>query len=330
MTNHDAARESAGGEPAIALLGSGAFAIPSFEAIVQRAPSWPARVALVVSQPDRPAGRGREPQPTPVSAWAQGRGLELWRTEDVNEGAVRRRLDEHGVRFLVVIAFGQKLSSGLLEGIDAVNLHGSILPRWRGAAPIQRSLMEADSQVGVSVIAVTEKMDAGRVFAKAVTEPGPDETAGELHDRLAAIGVEPLLSTASGALQRGLSNLASEAQDESLVTRARKLSREDAFVDFAKPSRLVAARINGLSPWPAVDAVVDAHPIKILKAREVVGECGGALPGTVLAQGRVACAEGSIELLLVQAPGGRPCSFESFLNGRRCGAGATLRSVAQI
>ncbi|MSR29649.1 MAG: methionyl-tRNA formyltransferase [Phycisphaerales bacterium] len=304
----------------IALLGSGPFAIPSFDAIVDRPDEAGVRVALVISQPDRPSGRGRKCQLTPVSAWAMQRGIELLRAEDVNDGLARLRLDELRVRHAVVIAFGQKLSPALLEGIAAINLHGSLLPRWRGAAPIQRSMMACDARVGVSVIEVSARMDAGLVFAQASTEPAPAEVSGELHDRLAHLGVEPLLASLAGLVRGGMAALGGKAQDESLSTRARKLSRADAWVDFAAPAAAVAARINGLSPWPGVDASMEGLPVKLLRARVGVGAVDGApgiAPGTILADGSVACAIGSVAVLEVQCPGGRPCSLDSYRNGRR-------------
>lgn len=310
----------------IALLGSGAFAIPSFEAILSRRAALGIEVALVVSQPDRPAGRGRECHLTPVSEWASARGVELCRAENVNEGAVRRRFDEVGIRHAVVIAFGQKLLPPLLEGVCSINLHGSLLPRWRGAAPIQRSLIAGDAQVGVSVIEVTARMDAGAILARAATPARDGETAGELHDRLAALGVEPLLSVvgtfASGGARVGTGTV----QDESLASRARKLSRDEAWVSFSARAAAVASRINGLSPWPGVDASIDGNPLKLLRAR--VAATSGVFedPGRVLDDGTVACAQGSVELLEVQVPGGRACSFEAFRHGRALQRGATISS----
>lgn len=315
------------GATPIGLMGSGAFAIPSFEAIAARAEGLGVSIALVVSQPDRPAGRGRGVQATPVSAWAKGRGLELLARDDVNDGVIRELLVASGVAHVVVIAFGQRLSEGLLSGVDAINLHGSLLPRWRGAAPIQRSLMEGDRRVGVSVIEVSPRMDAGLVYAQAVTEVGDRETAGELHDRLALVGVEPLVETLGRLVGGGRSSLGGIVQDEPIATRARKLSRADAYVDFSATAVRVAARINGLSPWPGVDAMLGDHPIKILRACAVEMDTTDSPPGTVLAEGGVACGAGAVELLEVQVPGGRACSLRAFLLGRRLGVGCLVRSA---
>ncbi len=275
--------------PRIAFLGSGAFGIPSLESIAR---TW--GISLVVSQPDRPAGRGKVEAPTPIAAWAMARGVGLVRTTDVNGADVLARLEAADVDAVVIIAFGQKLGESVLAGRFAVNLHGSLLPRWRGAAPIQRAVMAGDAEVGASVISIAPTMDAGVVFDEVRTVVGERETAGELHDRLSELGVEPLrrvlVRWADGEVPVG------RLQDESQATRARKLSRADAWVDFREPARLVAARINGLSPWPGVDAVVEGKLVKLLRARA----CGDRL-----------------ELLEVQPAGGRVMSWSDFLRGLR-------------
>lgn len=312
----------------VVLLGSGAFSVASFEALRARATLIGIEIRLVVSQPDRPAGRGRVEQSTPVSAWAIAHGLPLLRTADANDAAGLAKIRSVGASLFVVVAFGQKLSPALLRGVGAINLHGSLLPAWRGAAPIQRSLMAGDAKVGVSVIEVVEKMDAGGVFATAETAPIQGETSGELHDRLALLGVVPLVSVVSQWV-RG--EAVPSPQDESLVTRARKLSRVDAWIDFTRSAREVSARINGLSPWPGVDATAAGYPIRILRARvaEVSSSVAGQVArsaGEILVDGSVACGSGAVELLEVQAPGSRAVTLAAFLHGRRLGAGVRIES----
>jgi len=281
-----------GAEPLrVAFLGAGAFGVPSLKAIAREY-----AVELVVSQPDRPAGRGKVPTPTPVSAWAQEHGVPLLKTDDVNGADALAALDEARIDTIVVIAFGQKIGLEVLAGRFAVNLHGSLLPRWRGAAPIQRAVMAGDAVVGVSVISIAPRMDAGVVFDAASTALGENETAGELHDRLSLLGVEPLMrvlrARASGVVPQG------EAQVEEQATRARKLSRTDAWVDVGGCARVAAARINGLSPWPGVDAIVAGKSVKLLRARsEAIG--------------------GELEVLEVQPAGGRVMAWSDFLRGLR-------------
>ncbi len=318
------------------LLGSGAFSVPSFEAIRARADALRVEIRMVVSQPDRPAGRGRLEQPTPVSEWALSHSLPLIRPANVNGTEPLETIQETKSALFVVVAFGQKLSLELLRGVVAINLHGSLLPAWRGAAPIQRSLMAGDARVGVSVIEVGERMDAGGVFAMAETPRIDGETAGELHDRLAVLGVDALMKVVAQCLA---GTARARAQDESLATRARKLSRADAWVDFTRTADEVSSRINGLSPWPGVDATIAGHAVAILRAR-VGGQAGGAnhgaanaalagevhAAGEILIDGTVACGTGSVELLEVQAPGSRAVALAAFLNGRRLGAGARIES----
>lgn len=305
----------------VALLGSGAFAIPSFSAL---AATPGIEVPLVITQPDRPAGRGRVLEPTPVGAWAAREGLRVVKPEDINapewvELLVRERIDA-----IAVIAFGQKLSPAVLDGRVACNLHGSLLPRWRGAAPIQRSVMAGDDQVGVTVISIASRMDAGVVYARAATTIGPSETSGDLHDRLAQLGAPAMVAVVQGLLD---GTARGTTQDESLATRARKLSRADAWVDLRGTAREVCARINGLSPWPGTDCTIagDGHepmPIKLLRCRAV----DASLPvGSVATSGVVGCGEGAIDVLEAQVPGGKPMPLVDLMRGRRWSR-ATLAS----
>lgn len=299
----------------IVFFGSGAFGLPTLARLASRG-----QVALVVSQPDRPAGRGQRPQPTPIAAWALEHALPLVRSDDVGSGEHLARVRQEPARIFVIIAFGQKLPPALIADRMAMNLHGSLLPAWRGAAPIQRAVMEGDSHAGVSVISIAERMDAGVIYATASTPIGSRETAGELHDRLALLGPdvidEVLRRHAEGSLK-------GEPQDESRVTRARKLSRSDAWVDFAWPAAKVAARINGLAPWPGCDAEIDGVPVKLLRAEasppgaEHAATATAPTPGEITAFGRVRCGDGEVELLEVQPAGGRAMSFDSWLRGRR-------------
>jgi len=318
------ARSSEAGTAAarIVFLGSGAFGAPVLERLADRGD-----VALVVSQPPRPAGRGREAQATPIAALARSRGIPLLECADAGAGADLARIRGVEAALFVVIAFGQKLSPALLADRFAINLHGSLLPRWRGAAPIQRAVMEGDEVVGVSVISLAERMDAGLVYATAETRVGESETAGELHDRLAGLGPDLVDRVLAGQRE---GTLRGEPQDESKATRARKLSRADAWVDFTAEARRVAARINGLSPWPGCDALIDGAPLRILRARvdsrREPGAARSEPPGSIGADGAVACGRGAVELLEVQSPGGRVMGFDEWRRGRRVGSGARVES----
>ncbi len=296
-----------------ALLGSGSFAIPSFQALLSSTAG--VEVVQVVTQPDRPAGRGRTLEPTPVGAWAAQQGVPCVKPADVNAPEVLDTLRHARVHALAIIAFGQKIGAPLLEGRASCNLHGSLLPRWRGAAPIQRSVIANDAQVGVSVIGIVERMDAGLVYATAAATVGPSETSGDVHDRLAHLGVPAMVTTLVDLAQGRATGV---VQDESLATRAKKLSRADAWVDFTQPAAQVRARINGLSPWPGTDAVLHhaegRTPIKLLRSQEVTGD---APMGSVDAAGGVGCGSGMVKVIEAQLPGGKVLALADLLRGRR-------------
>ena len=324
------------------LLGGGSFGLPTFRRVL--AGDVPGlEIALVVSAPDRPSGRGLRTTATPVSQWARDAALPLWCTADVNSADSLARIAGTRAQVLVVVSFGQKLGEPLLSGMAALNLHGSLLPAWRGAAPVQRALMSGEREVGVSVIGIAPRMDAGPVFATAATRVGDSENAGELHDRLAELGAEPMVRTlralvgqlrampgASGA--DAMAALPMQVQDEALATRARKLSRADAFVDLALAADSVRARINGLAPWPGCDAAICAAgaadvPVKLLRARVSADGPAHAADdlGRISERGTVTCGSGEVEVLEAQVPGGKAMRLADLLRGRRLRGAAGLR-----
>jgi len=298
----------------VSFLGSGTLGVPTLEALHRLD-----RLGVVVSQPDRPAGRGRQRTPTPVSAWALAHGVPLVRTEDANVGEALAAVQACGGP-LVVVAFGQKLGPALLHGRASVNLHPSALPRWRGAAPIQRAMLAGEDTIGVCAIEVAERMDAGPILGQFTTRVGAQETAGEVLDRVAIESV-PMMERVVEALLRGEAQ--GQAQDEARATRAAKLSRADAWVNWTARGDAVRLRINGLQPWPGCLARVDGRPLRLLRAGPAEG--GGAAGG-VLADGAVACGEGAIMPLQVQSPGARAMTWSEWLRGQRLGPGSHLES----
>ncbi len=327
--------------------GSGEFGLPTLRRLVDEH-----EVVAVVSQPDRPAGRQRKLSPTPIAAYAEQHGLATLKPEDANITEVVDHVRSAGADAAVVIAFGQKLSPALIEasGRLVVNLHASLLPRYRGAAPINWAMINGESSAGVSVISLSQRMDAGLIYATASTPIDPLETAGELHDRLAALGPTVIGDVLAKFADGTLSGL---PQDESLATRAPKLSRVDAWVDFAAVADRVAARIHGLTPWPGVRVMwhkrgergkggegggggdVSEAAGRELIIRRVAPQPDLACfismrpgarpqPGLVEEGCRVVVGDGWVQLREVQLPGGKPLSISEFVRGHDLAAGDRL------
>jgi methionyl-tRNA formyltransferase len=302
----------------IAFLGSGEFGLPTLKALFERH-----EVVGVVSQPDRPAGRGVALTPTPIAAWVQEQsaGTPLIKPEDVNQPAVTAEIHAWKPQAMVVIAFGQKLSPELVDPArvgTAINLHASLLPRWRGAAPINWAILGGDTTTGNSVISIAARMDAGLIYATSRRPILPTQTAGELHDLLSGDGPELVLGVV-GAIGRGTAT--GGAQDESLKTRAPKLNRAMAVIDFAAAAEECRRKVNGLSPWPGVTVGFRSQPLKILRAGSVGASGGGSggTPGAIVdvGQGLVACGEGQLQLLEVQPAGKRVMLWRDFANGHQ-------------
>ncbi len=314
-------------------LGSGAFGLPT----LRRLAAHPAHtICGVLTQPDRPAGRGKALSATPIGEWAAANlpGISLIKAENINEPAllarVRREFGPGGsaaVDVWVVIAFGQKLSPALLEGVRAVNLHASLLPRWRGAAPINAAMLAGDAQTGNSVITLAQRMDAGLILGQSTRVIEPLHTAGELHDLLADDGPALMESVLSDMAAGAGAGSAGVVQDETLATKAPKLSRADAWVDFTRPAHACRQRIHGLTPWPGIAAKVGAHDVKLLRVACDEDGAGGimaATAGTIVDPhaGTIRCGGGSaLRMLEVQPAGGRAMPWSAFLAGRRVAAG---------
>lgn len=308
----------------IVFLGSGAFGLPTLERLAARH-----EVVGVVTQPDRPAGRGSRLTPTPVGAWAGERlaGAALTKPEKINTPETRGLVRSWDCDAWVVIAFGQKLGRSLLADRFAVNLHASLLPRWRGAAPINHAILAGDTETGNSVITLAERMDAGLVLGQSRRAISPDQTAGELHDLLALDGPDLVEEVLEG---HAAGTLRPVEQDESLVTLAGKLSKSDGAIDWREPGEAVRRRVNGLSPWPGAAASHGGQVLKLLRA-----EPGGAvdqshLPGAVVdpEAGRVACASGtSVVLREVQPAGKKAMPFAAWARGRGVRVGDRLGVV---
>ena len=317
----------------IVFFGSGAFGLPTLRALAERH-----ELLAVVTQPDRPAGRKQRLTPTPIGEWAAAEipKIPLLKPEDASssEWIDRIRSFDTGIASerrggWVVIAFGQKLSPSLLADRFAINLHASLLPRWRGAAPINRAVLAGDRETGNSVITLAERMDAGLVLGQSRRPIEPTRTAGELHDLLADDGPE--------LIERVLSDYAADAlnpvvQDEAAVTIARKLSKEQGFIDLASVSADEARRtIHALNPWPGVTVRFRGEALKLLRAgSEQPG--GGSEPGTLIdpTSGTVACADNTaLDLIEVQPAGKKPMAWQAFANGAKPVTGELLEAMGR-
>jgi len=305
----------------IIFAGSGAFGLPTLEALG-------ANVVQVVSQPDHPAGRGRKLTPTAIAAFAISKNIPLVRTVDINQ----EKLVDADV--MVVIAFGQKISAEQVNRpwLRSVNLHASLLPKYRGAAPIAWPMINGDAVTGNSVIRLAARMDAGAVLGQSRVEIEATETAGELHDRLSRDGVF-LMSRVLEELNAG--RAIETAQDESAATIARKLSRRDAVIDFGANADVVARRIRGLWPWPGCRVkLVDATGgeiarLALARARAVESEGSRWQNGEIETTGAV-CAgggAGAVEILELQPEGGRLMGLADYRRGRPWAAGMRVVSI---
>ena len=305
----------------VIFCGSGEFGLPTLASL----PEHGHDVIQVISQPDRPAGRGRGLTPTPISQWAQSAGVPLLRTDNINQES----LPDADV--MVVIAFGQKIAPQIANHcrLGSINLHASRLPRLRGAAPINWSIINGDTTTGNSVIRLAQKMDAGAVLAQSELQIDPIETAGELHDRLAQDGP----SLIAKVLEQLATGTATEMpQDQSLATLAPKLARQSAVLDFSSSADELARRIRGLFPWPGCRARLrDADGKELLSLRlaraRAVGNATPARPGQILPDGSIRAGQGAIELLQIQPESRSVMTLDDYRRGHPWPAGATLEPV---
>lgn len=300
-------------------FGSGAFGLPTLARLTEAHD-----IALIVTQPDRPAGRRRVLTPTPIGSFAAERGLPTIKPPSPNESAVIEQIHAMPADAYVVIAYGHKLGPALLGERFAINLHASLLPKFRGAAPINWAMINNEPETGVSVITLAQTMDAGAILAQSSTPIDPLETAGELHDRLAQLGVEPVEQTLR-AWQSG--TLEPVKQDDRAASRAPKLAKADGTVSFDQPARAVRARIHGLTPWPGCAVRLGEQSVKLLRVQDVDDAPEGVTPGTILDDGRIVCGGGAVRILEIQPPGGRDMSWEDYSRGHRLPAEARCEAL---
>ncbi|MGI8864832.1 MAG: methionyl-tRNA formyltransferase [Solirubrobacteraceae bacterium] len=287
-------------------LGTSEFAAT----ILRRLADSPHRPELVVTRPDRPRGRGRKLAAPPVAQLARELRIELAQPESVNDEAAQQRLADTRPEVVLVCAFGALIKEPLLSRYPMLNLHPSLLPRWRGAAPIERAIMAGDEQTGVSIMQLTAGLDSGPVCAQRNEPIGPQDSYGSLADRLAGAGGELLVSTLG---QRP----PCREQDEALVTYAEKIAPADRELDAGRPALELERVVRALTPHIGAFVLLDdGTRLGVHQTRVVAGP---AQPGIRLAPPLPALGtiEGTLELLLVQPPGGRPMPGEAYLRGRQ-------------
>jgi methionyl-tRNA formyltransferase len=314
----------------IAFFGTPAFAVPTLRALLDSEHE----VVLVVAQPDKPAGRGNQLQAPPTIELARARGIPTMQPAKVKSGELPETLERLDLDVAVVVAYGRILPPRILAAPrkGCINVHASLLPRWRGAAPIQWAVLAGDRTTGVATMQMAEGLDTGDILLVEETPIGDTETAGQLFERLADLGARLLLRTLAEDPQP-------IPQDPAGATYAPMLTKEHGRVDWSRPADMLDCQVRGLSPWPGTFTSFRGENLKILRARPLPpgavlsahtggGVAGGAeappAPGEFLSGPVVACGAGALELLEVQLPGRKAVRGQDFVNGSRVRPGERL------
>lgn len=301
----------------IVFMGTPEFAVPCLERLIQDGHS----IAGVFTQPDKPKGRGYAMTPPPVKVCAQQHGAEVFQPLSMKDGTAFEILKRLEPQLIVVVAFGKILPKEILElpEYGCINVHGSLLPKYRGAAPIQWSVLNGDKTTGITTMYMDVGLDTGDMLLKSETEIGENETSGELHDRMAVMGAE-LLSKTIGELEAG--RLIRTKQDDSQSCYAPMLDKSMCSIDWNDSAEKVHNKVRGLSPWPVASAVLNGKKVKIHKTLVEKGKTKGE-PGEILSLDPfvVACREGAVEILELQLEGKKRMKSKDFLMGHRLSPG---------
>ena len=298
----------------VVFMGTPDFSVPVLQALYDAGHE----VVCVYSQPPRPAGRGKKDRPSPVQARAETLGIEVRHPVSLKSAEAQAKFAALNADVAVVVAYGLILPQAILDAPKkgCLNIHASLLPRWRGAAPIHRAIMAGDAETGVCIMQMEAGLDTGPVLLRRETLIGDEETTGQLHDRLSAMGAEAIVEALAG-----LDELTPEVQPEEGVTYAAKIDKTEARVDWSKPAVEVARLIRGLSPFPGAFVERDGVRIKFLSARVVAGS---GKPGQVVGGFTVACGDGAVEITRAQRSGKGAQSAEEFLRGYPLASGDQL------
>ncbi len=296
----------------IIFAGTPDFAVPALKVLIASDHD----VCAVYTQPDRPSGRGQKLKPGPVKELALSADIAVFQPETLKSQEEVQRLIEFDADLLVVVAYGMILSQEVLDipRLGCINIHGSLLPRWRGAAPIHRALMAGDQETGVTIMEMVRKLDAGAMLHKEKCLIGKNETASQLHDRMAELGALALAKTLP-LIEAG--TVVAEQQDEALVTYAEKLVKTEAQLDWSCTAEALSRKVRGLNAWPVAQTKLKGKVLRVWQAEPLDSDSNLA-PGEVLDAGSktldVATGEGVLRLLEVQVPGGKRMGAKAFLN----------------
>ena len=307
----------------IIYLGSGEFGIECLNALERSGHS----LQFIVTQPPHPAGRGRKPSPTPAAHWATTHSIPFVETDNVNTPRMIEKIADYKPDLIVVIAFGQKIGNELIDlpSKGAINVHASLLPKYRGAAPINWAIINGETKTGISIITLAEKMDAGSILAQSQTDIGPDETAGQLHDKLAQMAAPLLLKTIE---QIADGSIIYTEQDHSKATVAPKLKKSDGFIDFSESADALARKIRGFWPWPGASATyLSKKTNKSIRITIAMAEEGAVrepplhaptLPPGILDENlNVICGTDALKISKIKPAGSPLMDFKDFTNGRQ-------------
>ncbi len=288
----------------IIFMGSPEFSVPALRDLHQHHD-----IVAVYCQPPRPAGRGKDDRKTPVHEAAEALGLAVHHPVSLRSEEVQKSYAAHAAEIAVVVAYGLILPQAVLDmpRLGCLNIHASLLPRWRGAAPIHRAIMAGDTETGICIMRMEAGLDTGPVLARATMPIGPEDTTGDLHDRLAAMGAALISETLTN-----LPNLIAIFQPEQGVTYAAKINKAEARIDWSRPAAEIDRQIRGLSPFPGAWCQIGAERVKLLRSRLAQG---AGCAGQVLDGLTIGCGSGAVEITLAQREGKRAMTAPEFLRG---------------
>ncbi len=313
----------------ILYLGSGEFGIESLNALERSSHS----LQFIVTQPPHPAGRGRKPSPTPAACWATTHSIPFVETDNVNTPQMIEKIADYKPDLIVVIAFGQKIGNELinLPSKGTINVHASLLPKYRGAAPINWAIIDGETKTGISIITLAEKMDAGSILAQSKTNIVSDETAGQLYDRLAQMSAPLLLKTIE---QIADGSIIYTEQDHSEATVAPKLKKSDGLIDFNESADALARKIRGFWLWPGASATYLSKKtnksIRVTIAMAEVVETSnttGLSAGTLDENLNVICGTDALKIKKIKPAGSPLMDFKDFVNGRQTQPGDLFMKI---